>query len=84
MRYTRQLLAAIGISAALSANAVAQAKSNKSSFDRTVLPKAGVDPVAKIPTWIKSTLSNGAQLVVVERHSLPLISFTMNLVGGAN
>lgn len=84
MRYTRQLLVAMGISAALSVNALAQAKSNKSSFDRTVLPKAGADPVAKIPTWTKSTLSNGAQLVVVERHSLPLISFTMNFVGGAN
>jgi predicted Zn-dependent peptidase len=84
MRFTRQALLVIGISTALSASALAQAKSNKSSFDRTTVPTAGADPAAKIPTWTKATLSNGVQLVVVERHSLPLISFTMSFVGGAN
>ena len=83
MRYPRQLSVAVGLSAAISASAFSQA-SNKSSFDRTVIPKAGVDPAAKIPTWTKTTLSNGAELVVVERHSLPLISFTMNFIGGSN
>src|SRR4051812_34475650 len=63
--------------------AVAQ-ESNKSSFDRTAIPKPAPDPTAKIPTWTKTTLSNGAQLYVVERHSLPLISFSMTFVGGSN
>jgi zinc protease len=66
---------------------VASAQTNQSlpsSFDRTVTPKPGKDPVAKIPTWTKTKLSNGAQLIVVERHGLPLVSFSMNFVGGAN
>jgi predicted Zn-dependent peptidase len=63
--------------------AIAQ-ESNKSSFDRTVIPKPAPDPTAKIPTWTKTTLSNGARLYVVERHSLPLVSFSMSFVGGSN
>jgi predicted Zn-dependent peptidase len=63
---------------------VAAQQSLKSSFDRTVVPKPAADPTIKIPTWTKTTLSNGAQLYVVERHSLPLIQFSMNFVGGAN
>jgi predicted Zn-dependent peptidase len=56
----------------------------KSSFDRTVIPKAAPDPTPKIPTWTTATLSNGAQLHVVERHSLPMIQFSINFVGGSN
>ena len=84
MRYTRRCLAAIAMSVALPVHGAAQVTATKSSFDRSVPPNAGTDPVAKIPAWTKSTLSNGVQLVVVERHSLPLISFTMNFVGGAD
>ena len=84
MPNTRQLLVAIGLCGAASGTAFGQAKPTKSSFDRTTVPTPGADPVAKIPAWTRSTLANGAQLIVVERHSLPLISFTMNFVGGAN
>jgi zinc protease len=56
----------------------------KSSFDRAAIPKPAPDPTAKIPTWSKATLSNGAQLYVVERHALPMIEFSMNFVGGSN
>ena len=56
----------------------------KSTFDRTVVPKPAADPTIRIPTWTKTTLSNGAQLYVVERHALPLIQFSMNFVGGSN
>src|SRR3954471_19304168 len=59
-------------------------QSAKSSFDRSVIPKAAPDPTAKIPTWSKATLSNGAQLYVVERHSLPMVEFSMNFIGGSN
>ena len=82
MRTIRQILPALAIIAAGATPALAQA--GKSSFDRKALPKAGADPVAKIPAWTKSTLSNGAQLIVVERRTLPLISFTMSFVGGSN
>jgi len=62
----------------------AAAQSLPSSFDRTVIPKPAPDPTAKIPTWTKMTLSNGAQLYVVERHTLPLVQFWMSFIGGSN
>jgi zinc protease len=67
--------------AALATTASAQA--GKSAFDRTVIPTAGPDPTVKLPTWTKLSLANGAQLVVVERHTLPLISLSMNFIGGS-
>lgn len=79
---TKRMITVVALSATLATSMAAQA--SKSSFDRKVTPKAGVDPVAKIPTWTKATLSNGAQLLVVERHALPLVSFTMSFVGGSN
>jgi zinc protease len=59
-------------------------ESIKSSFDRTVVPKPAPDPTAKIPTWSKATLSNGARLYVVEKHTLPMVQFSMSFVGGSN
>lgn len=67
----------------VSAGEVAAQSSLKTTFDRTVVPRPAPDPTAKIPTWTKMTLSNGAQLYVVERHALPLIQFSMSFVGGA-
>jgi zinc protease len=74
---------AIALSLFCASAAFAQ-ESIKSSFDRTVVPKPAPDPAVKIPTWSKATLSNGAQLYVVERHALPIIQFSINFVGGSN
>jgi zinc protease len=82
MRATRKILAASFAIAVMATPGFAQA--GKSSFDRKATPKAGVDPVPKLPTWTKTTLSNGAQLIVIERHTLPLVSFQMNFIGGSN
>jgi len=54
------------------------------TLDRTKVPPPGPTPVLQVPTWTKTQLSNGATLIVSERHSLPLISFMITLVGGAN
>ena len=70
--------------AVLGAGSAFAQESLKSSFDRTAIPKAAPDPTAKIPTWSKATLSNGAQLYVVERHTLPIVQFSINFVGGSN
>lgn len=59
-------------------------KSNPSSFDRTVVPTPGKLPELHVPTWTAETLSNGAQLIVSEKHELPLVSFSISWVGGAN
>src|SRR5690349_12192971 len=53
-------------------------------LDRTKIPPPGPTPVLRVPTWTKTQLSNGATLIVSERHGLPLISFTITFVGGAN
>jgi zinc protease len=54
------------------------------AFDRTVVPAAGKTPELHVPTWSKQSLSNGAQLIVSERHNLPLVSFNITFIGGAN
>src|SRR3954463_5516248 len=72
--------------AAFTAVAIAAAggQTPQSTFDRAAIPKAAPDPTAKIPTWTKATLANGAQLYVVERHTLPIVQFSINFVGGSN
>ncbi|HEV8169635.1 MAG TPA: hypothetical protein VGP59_09810, partial [Pyrinomonadaceae bacterium] len=44
------------------------------TLDRTKVPAAGPTPVLHVPTWTKAQLSNGATLIVSERHNLPLVS----------
>ena len=46
-------------------------------LDRTKLPTPGTTPVLRVPTWTKTQLANGATLIVSERHSLPLVSFSI-------
>src|ERR671918_75748 len=53
-------------------------------LDRTKVPPPGPTPVLHVPTWTKTQLANGATLIVSERHNLPLVSFTITLVGGSN
>ena len=77
----RVLAAALLLAGALPVSAQ---QSIRSSFDRRVIPPAGPAPQLHIPTWTKATLPNGAQLVVSERHELPLVSFQINFVGGAD
>jgi predicted Zn-dependent peptidase len=54
------------------------------TLDRTKVPPAGKPPVLRVPTWTTSKLANGAELVVSEKHDLPLVSFTITFVGGSN
>ena len=54
------------------------------TLDRTKVPPPGPSPVLRVPTWTKTQLSDGATLIVSERHNLPLISFTITFLGGAN
>ncbi|MFN2604120.1 MAG: M16 family metallopeptidase [Gemmatimonadaceae bacterium] len=63
---------------ACATNAGAQAK-----LDRNVTPPAGKAATFRVPTWTHTKLSNGADLVVTEKHDLPLVSFSINFVGGA-
>lgn len=51
--------------------------------DRTAIPPGGKTPVLRVPSWTRTTLANGAELIVSERHDLPLVSFSLNLLGGS-
>jgi zinc protease len=45
---------------------------------------AGPPPTLRVPAWSRSTLANGAELIVSEKHELPLVSFTLTISGGFN
>src|SRR4051812_35107347 len=52
-------------------------------LDRSAQPTPAKSPAVRVPTWTRTTLSNGAQLVVTEKHDLPLIALNINFVGGS-
>ncbi|HEX9109405.1 MAG TPA: pitrilysin family protein, partial [Longimicrobiales bacterium] len=61
-----------------------QVRSAQASFDRTAIPPAGKTPELSVPAWTTEKLSNGAQLIVSQRKTLPLVSFTITWLGGAD
>lgn len=56
----------------------------RQALDRTKTPPPGKTPDLRVPTWTKTTLANGADLVVSEKHDLPLVSFSLTFLGGAD
>src|SRR3954467_1135820 len=68
---------ALGIALCVSIAASAQ-----QGLDRKKVPPPGPAPVLRVPTWTKSTLGNGADLIVSEKHDLPLTSFSITFQGG--
>jgi predicted Zn-dependent peptidase len=65
-------------------SSISAQQSKPAAFDRTVVPAPGKTPALRVPAWTATSLSNGARLVVSERHNLPLVSFTITFLGGAN
>jgi len=55
----------------------------QAQLDRNVPPTPGPRSTIHIPTWTRVRLANGAELVVTEKHDLPLVAFSINFVGGA-
>src|SRR5215510_15168653 len=80
MRRQRKALALLAAVVISVANLAALAQ----ELDRTKVPTPGKTPVLHVPTWTKTQLSNGATLIVSERHNLPLVSFDITFVGGGN
>ena len=54
------------------------------TLDRSKQPPIGKMPELRVPTWTKAKLSNGAELIVSEKHDLPLVSFSITFLGGAD
>jgi zinc protease len=57
--------------------------SAQQTLDRSKIPPPGRPPTLRVPAWTKSTLANGADLIVSEKHDLPLVSFTITIQGGS-
>jgi predicted Zn-dependent peptidase len=81
MRRQRKVLALAATIVITVANIAALAQQ---PLDRTKVPPPGSSPVLHVPTWTKTQLSNGATLIVSERHNLPLVSFSITFLGGWN
>ena len=60
------------------------APSAQQSLDRKKVPPPGKTPELRVPAWTKTTLANGAELLVAEKHDLPLIAFSITFLGGAD
>ncbi len=58
--------------------------SAQQALDRKKVPPPGSIPALRVPVWTKTTLANGAELLVSEKHDLPLISFSITFLGGAD
>ena len=54
------------------------------TLDRSKIPPPGPAPELRVPAWTSSTLSNGAEFIVSEKHDLPLVSFSITFMGGAD
>ena len=54
------------------------------ALDRSKQPPIGKLPELRVPTWTKGKLSNGAELIVSEKHDLPLVSFSITFLGGSD
>ena len=52
-------------------------KTVASTVDRSKLPATGAPPSLKLPTPARAKLSNGLEIVVVERHSAAVVDFTL-------
>lgn len=79
MRQQKKVLALAAAFVIGLANIVAVAQ-----LDRTRVPTPGTTAVLRVPTWTRAKLANGATLIVSERRSLPLVSFSITFLGGSN
>jgi zinc protease len=78
------LVLTVSVTAPLSAQQRGNATAARATLDRTKIPPPGKAPVLRVPSWSLSSLANGADFMVSEKHELPLVSFTITFSGGAD
>jgi zinc protease len=61
----------------LNVQPLATFKTAASTVDRSKVPTPGAPPSLKLPGASRAKLSNGLEIVVVERHSAPVVDFTL-------
>ncbi len=52
-------------------------KTASAGADRSKAPETGAPPELKLPKLQRTTLSNGLQVILAERHEVPLVNFTL-------
>ena len=80
---TLHSMARVGFVLVLALTSVAQPLTAQ-KLDRDKAPTVGKSPSLKVPTWTKTKLANGAELIVVEKHDLPLVAMNIDFIGGAS
>ncbi|HEX7829903.1 MAG TPA: insulinase family protein, partial [Thermoanaerobaculia bacterium] len=60
----------------------AELKPGKSDLDRKALPALGDAPDVKFPPVQRATLSNGMKVMLLERHSAPIVNLTLAVDAG--
>ncbi|HYC49692.1 MAG TPA: pitrilysin family protein [Gemmatimonadaceae bacterium] len=78
------LVIAVAPLSAQQRQAATPARPRTVAIDRTKQPTPAKSPELKVPAWTKMRLSNGAELVVSAKRDLPLVSVSINFLGGAN
>ena len=53
-------------------------------IDRSRLPDVGADPTFTFPAIVRHTLRNGLRVCTVEHHSVPVITFSLQVDGGSS
>jgi len=59
-----------------------QIAAGKSDVDRKKMPEAGAPPLVKFPAIERATLTNGLKIMLAERHSIPVVAFSLMLDAG--
>jgi zinc protease len=57
-------------------------KTATESVDRSKAPETGAPPELKLPKLERATLSNGLQVILAERHEIPVVNFGLQLDAG--
>ena len=55
---------------------------NTSRFDRSVMPKAGINPQIEVPKLWRESFSNGLQIIATQNSEIPTVSLLLSIEGG--
>jgi len=55
---------------------------NTSSFERSVMPKSGVNPQIEVPKLWRENFSNGLQILATRNNETPTVSLLLSIEGG--
>jgi zinc protease len=69
---------------AQAASAPVAAAEIKDIFDRSKMPQVGPNPIFTPPPVVRRRLSNGLEVLIAERHRLPILSLRLFVRGGDN